>query len=140
MDAWPLIKFYVPDANLMIVGTQNDEDRLRNRLRAEQLAGVESCGRIGDAQRDQMYRSCHMLFYLSRQEGFGLARVEAASFGVPLWGVAGIVTEELFSTGTGAMIAKDLSNEASRKLQFLRKSQLARELGCAASARVMQSF
>jgi hypothetical protein len=28
MDAWPLIKSYVPDAKLVIVGTRNDEDRL----------------------------------------------------------------------------------------------------------------
>jgi hypothetical protein len=29
MDAWPLIKSYVPDAKLVIVGTRNDEDRLQ---------------------------------------------------------------------------------------------------------------
>jgi glycosyltransferase involved in cell wall biosynthesis len=142
MDAWPLIKSYVPDAKLMIVGTGNDEDRLQKRVRAEHLAGVEFCGRIDDAQRDQMYRSCRILFYPSRQEGFGLAGVEAASFGVPLLGVAGTVTEELFPTGTGAVIAKDLSREsiAEAAVPVLRSAQLARELGHAASARVNTVF
>ena len=28
MDAWPLVKSYVPDAKLVIMGTRNDEDRL----------------------------------------------------------------------------------------------------------------
>ena len=89
MDAWPLIKSAVPDAKLTIVGTGNDKGRLQKRVKAEHLAGVEFCGRIDDVKRDQMYRSCRMLFYPSRQEGFGLAGVEAASFGVPFLGLAG---------------------------------------------------
>src|ERR1039458_4092241 len=63
MDAWPLIKSSVPDAKLMIVGTGNDEHRLQNRVKTEHLTGVEFFGWIDDAQRDQMYRSCRMLFY-----------------------------------------------------------------------------
>jgi glycosyltransferase involved in cell wall biosynthesis len=142
MDAWPLIKSFVPDAQLVIVGTGNDEDRLQTRVRAERLADVKFCGRINDAQRDHMYRSCRILFYPSRQEGFGLAGIEAASFGVPLLGVAGTVTEELFPTGTGAVIAKDLSKEsiAEAAVPVLRNAQLARELGRAASARVKAVF
>jgi glycosyltransferase involved in cell wall biosynthesis len=142
MDAWPLIKSYVPDAELVIVGTGNDEDRLKKRVRAEPLADVKFFGRIDDAQRDHMYRSCRMLFYPSRQEGFGLAGIEAASFGVPLLGVAGTVTEELFPTGTGAVIAKDLSKEsiAEAAVPVLRNAQLARELGRGASARVNAVF
>ena len=142
MDAWPLIKSYVPDAKLVIVGTGNDEDRLQKRVRAEHLLDVKFCGRIDDAQRDQMYRSCRMLFYPSKQEGFGLAGVEAASFGVPLLGVAGTVTEELFPTGTGAVIAKDLSREsiAEAAIPVLRSGPRARELGRAALARVNAVF
>jgi glycosyltransferase involved in cell wall biosynthesis len=82
-----------------------------------------------------MYRSCRLLFYPSKQEGFGLAGVEAASFGVPLLGLAGSVTEELFPTGTGAVIAKDLSREsiAEAAIPVLRSGQHAWELGRAAS-------
>ena len=142
MDTWPLIKSAIPDARLMIVGTGNDKRRLQQRAKAEQLAGVEFCGRIDDAQRDRMYRSCRLLFYPSRQEGFGLAGVEAASFGVPLLGLAGTVTEELFPTGTGAVIAKDLSREriAEAAIPVLRSTQYSRELGRAASARVNAVF
>ena len=108
----------------------------------EQLAGVEFCGRIDDTQRNQMYRSCRLLFYPSRQEGFGLAGVEAASFGVPLLGLAGTVTEELFPTGTGAVIAKDLSREsiAEVAIPVLKSSRHASELGRAALARVNAFF
>jgi phosphatidylinositol alpha-1,6-mannosyltransferase len=138
MDAWPMIRSAIPDAKLMIVGTGNDKSRLQKRVRTEKLAGIEFCGRIDDARRDQMYRSARLLFYPSKQEGFGLAGVEAASFGVPLLGLAGTVTEELFPAGTGAVIAKDLSREsiAEAAIPVLRSAQRAAELGRAALARV----
>ena len=88
MDAWPLIKSSVPDARLIIVGTGNDKHRLENRVKSEHLSGVEFRGWIDDAQRDQMYRSSRMLFYPSKQEGYGLAGAEAASFGVPVLGTS----------------------------------------------------
>jgi len=142
MDAWPLIKSSVPDARLIIVGTGNDKRRLENRVKSEHLSGVEFCGWIDDAQRDRMYRSCRMLFYPSKQEGYGLAGVEAASFGVPVLGLAGTVTEELFPPGTGAVVAKDLSREsiAEAAIPLLRSAQHAQALGRAAAARVTAVF
>jgi hypothetical protein len=70
-----------------------------------------------------------MLFYPSRQEGFGLAGVEAASFEGPWLGVGGTVTAELLPTGMRAVIAKDLSKEsiAEAAVPVLRSAQLARE-------------
>jgi phosphatidylinositol alpha-1,6-mannosyltransferase len=142
MDAWPLIKSSVPDAKLMIVGTGNDKHRLENRVKSEHLTGVEFCGWIDDSQRDRMYRSCRMLFYPSKQEGYGLAGAEAASFGLPVLALAGTVTEELFPPGTGAVVAKDLSREsiAEAAIPLLRSAQHAQALGSAAKARVNAVF
>jgi glycosyltransferase involved in cell wall biosynthesis len=83
-----------------------------------------------------------MLFYPSKQEGYGLAGAEAASFGVPVLGLAGTVIEELFPTGTGAVVAKDLSREsiAEAAIPLLRSAQYAQALGSAASARVNAVF
>jgi hypothetical protein len=53
-----------------------------------------------------------LLFYPSTHEGFGLAEVEAASVGLPVLGLAGTVSEELFPVGPGAIIAKDLSRRS----------------------------
>jgi glycosyltransferase involved in cell wall biosynthesis len=142
LDAWPLIKSSVPDARLIIVGTGNDKHRLENRVKTEHLTGVEFCGWIDDAQRDQMYRSCRMLFYPSKQEGYGLAGVEAASFGVPFLGLAGTVTEELFPPSTGAVVAKDLSREsiAEAAIPLFKNAQYAQSLGSAGAARVNAVF
>ncbi|HXP45608.1 MAG TPA: glycosyltransferase family 4 protein, partial [Candidatus Acidoferrales bacterium] len=132
----------VLDARLIIVGTGNDKQRLENRVKSEHLAGIEFCGWIDDARRDQMYRSCRMLFYPSKQEGYGLAGAEAASFGVPVLGLAGTVTEELFPPGTGAVVAKDLSREsiAEAAIPLLRNAQHAQLLGSAGAARVEAVF
>jgi phosphatidylinositol alpha-1,6-mannosyltransferase len=142
MDAWPLIKSSVPDAKLIIVGTGNDKHRLENRVKAEHLTGIEFWGWIDDARRDQTYRRCRMLFYPSKQEGYGLAGVEAASFGVPVLGLAGTVTEELFPPGTGVVVAKDLSREsiAEAAISLLGNPQHAQALGRAAVARVNAVF
>jgi glycosyltransferase involved in cell wall biosynthesis len=142
MDSWPLIKARVPEAKLIIVGEGNDKGRLQKRIKAEHLGDIEFSGWIDDAHRNRMYRSCRLLFYPSKQEGFGLAGAEAASFGVPLLGLAGTVTEELFPTGTGAVIAKDLSREsiAGAAVPVLKSAQYAAELGHAASARVNAVF
>jgi phosphatidyl-myo-inositol dimannoside synthase len=142
MDAWSLIKSSVSDAKLIIVGTGNDKHRLETRVKAEHLTGIEFYGWIDDAQRDQMYRSSRMLFYPSKQEGYGLAGVEAASFGVPVLGLAGTVTEELFPPGTGAVVAKDLSREsiAEAAIPLLGSAQHAQALGRAAASRVNEVF
>lgn len=142
MDAWPLIRSMVPDAKLMIVGEGNDKRRLQKRAQTEQLEGIEFFGRISDAERSRMYRSSRLLFYPSKQEGFGLAGVEAASFGLPVLGLAGTVTEELFPSGTGAVMAKDLSKEsiAESAIPLLRTARHAAELGRASLARINAVF
>lgn len=142
MDAWPLIRSMVPDAKLMIVGEGNDKRRLQKRAKTERLEGIEFFGRISDVERNRMYRSSRLLFYPSKQEGFGLAGVEAASFGLPVLGLAGTVTDELFPRGTGAVIAKDLSRKsiAESAVPVLRDGQHAALLGRASLARVNSVF
>lgn len=142
MDAWPLIRATVTDAKLMIVGTGDDEHRLRQRVAKEHLEGIEFHGRLTDVQRDQMYRSCRLLLFPSKGEGFGLVGVEAASLGVPFLGLAGTVTEELFPSGTGAVLAKgtDRDSIAEAVIPVFADAQYAATLGQAARVRVQALF
>jgi glycosyltransferase involved in cell wall biosynthesis len=141
MEAWPLIRAVVPEAKLMIVGTGDDEHRLRQKVAKEHLEGIEFCGRLSDAQRDQMYRSCRLLFFPSTGEGFGLAAVEAASFGMPVLGLAGTVMEELFPNG-GVVIARDIDKKsiAEAAIPVLKDPRRAATLGQTARARVQSAF
>jgi phosphatidyl-myo-inositol dimannoside synthase len=142
LDSWHEILAAVPAARLIIVGKGDDEARLRNRVRNECLSGIEFCGRLNDAERDRMYRSSRLLFYPSKQEGFGLASAEAASFGVPVLGLVGTVIEELFPNGAGAVLAKDSGKHslAEAAIPVLADSQLASALGRAAWDRVQHNF
>lgn len=142
MNAWPLIRAAVPNATLAIIGTGSDEARLRRRVQEEKLHGIRFLGRVSDQERDRAYCSSRLVFYPSEQEGFGLAGIEAASFGVPFLGLAGTVAEELFPGGHGVVLAKDLSPEsiAAAAIPVLTDSQLASRLGDEARCRVRSTF
>jgi glycosyltransferase involved in cell wall biosynthesis len=86
---------------------------LRRHVEQERSQAIEFRGRLSDAERDLAYRSAPLLFYLSAQEGFGLAGVEAPlAFGLPLLGLAGTVVEELFPNGEGVVVASDLGGDS----------------------------
>lgn len=142
MDAWPLIRSAIPQAQLAIIGTGSDEPRLRRRVQQEHLAGIRFLGRVSDKERDRAYCSSRLLFYPSEQEGFGLAGIEAASFGVPFMGLAGTVTAELFPEGNGVVLVKDLTPRsiAEAAIPVLTDSRLASILGDAARKRVHHTF
>ena len=82
------------------------------------------------------------MFYPSEQEGFGLAGIEAASFGVPFMGLAGTVTAELFPDGNGVVLAKDLTPHsiAEAAIPVLTDSRLASNLGDAARTECTARF
>jgi phosphatidyl-myo-inositol dimannoside synthase len=142
MNTWPLIRAAVPDSKLLIVGTGDDEARLRRRVQQEHLEAIQFCGRLSDKERDRAYCSSRLLFYPSEQEGFGLAGIEAAAFGIPFLGMAGTVAEELFPAGNGLVLAKDLNAKsiAEVAIPVLTDSQLASTLGAAARKRVHSTF
>src|SRR5437764_3862217 len=142
MNAWRSIRETVPEAKLAIIGTGSDEPRLRRRVEEERLGGIRFLGRVTDEERDRAYCSSRLLFYPSAQEGFGLAGIEAASFGVPFLGLAGTVTAELFPDGNGVVLAKDLTAKsiAEAAIPVLTDAQLASRLGEAARKRVNSTF
>jgi phosphatidyl-myo-inositol dimannoside synthase len=142
ISAWPLLRAAVPDARLTIVGTGDDERRLRGRVKVSGLAGIDFRGRLSDSERDRAYRAARLLFYLSTREGFGLAAIEALSFGLPVIGLVGTVIEELFPNNEGVVLAKDLSPEniAEAAIPLLKDSRLSCQLGQLGRARVETVF
>lgn len=141
LDAWPEVRKSIPDARLLIVGGGNDQARLRRRIAHEQIAGVKFLGSLSDQQRDQLYASCRLFFFPSKQEGFGLAGVEAAAAGVPVLGLAGTVMSELFPNGSAILVHDLLSATISAAaVRVLGDSEYATALGLAARRRVEEAF
>lgn len=141
LDAWPEVRKSVADARLLIVGDGNDLTRLRRRVAQERIAGVELLGRLSDQQRDHLLARSRLFFFPSKQEGFGLAGVEAAAAGVPVLGLAGTVMSELFPNG-GAILVNDLlaATISQAAVRVLRDSEYATALGRAARQRVEETF
>lgn len=142
LNAWPEIRASVRNASLIVVGTGDDEGRLRRRARDEGLESVTFCGRLNNCERDRLYASARLLFLPSKQEGFGIAAVEAASFGVPVVGLAGTVIEELFPNGNGVQLASDWESHsiAQAAIPLLNDDRLASILGQAAYSRVQDTL
>jgi len=141
LDAWPEVQQAIPDAKLLIVGGGNDLARLKRRVTQEQIAGVEFLGRLSDEERDRLYARCRLFFFPSKQEGFGLAGVEAAAAGVPVLGLAGTVMSELFPDG-GAILLNDLraASITEAAVHVLGDSAYATAVGTAARKRVEEKF
>jgi len=141
LDAWPEVRKSIPDAKLLIVGGGNDQARLRRRVAQEQIGEVEFVGRVSDQQRDLLLARSRLFFFPSKQEGFGLAGVEAAAAGVPVLGLAGTVMGELFPNG-GAILVNDLlaPTITQAAVRVLGDSEYATALGLAARKRVEETF
>ena len=141
LDAWPDVRERVPDARLLIVGSGNDLPRLKRRVAREQIGGVEFLGRLSDGERDRLYAGSRLFFFPSKQEGFGLAGVEAAAAGMPVMGLAGTVMSELFPNGS-AILANDLlaSTISQAAVRVLGDSEYATAMGLAARKRVEENF
>jgi len=141
LDAWPEVRESLPEARLLIVGGGNDLARLKRRVAHEQIGGVEFLGRLTDEERDGLYASSRLFFFPSKQEGFGLAGVEAAAAGMPTMGLAGTVMSELFPDGS-VVLLKDLlaSTITAAAVRVLGDSEYATAMGLAARKRVEENF
>jgi phosphatidyl-myo-inositol dimannoside synthase len=139
LDAWPTIRAEVPDAELVLVGSGDDERRLR--ARGESMPGVRFLGFVPDEVRDELYRSARLFLLPNRQEGFGLASVEAAINGVALVGVRGTVMEELFAEGQ-AYFADETAPAAftAAVLPLMRDAALAACVGRAGQIRALRTY
>ena len=141
LDAWPEIRALIPDARLLIVGSGNDLARLKRRVLNEQIAGVEFLGRLSDRERDQLYERSRLFFFPSKQEGFGLAGVEAAAAGVPAMGLAGTVMSELFPREAAILIDDLLASTIARAaVRVLSDCDYANTVGAAARKHVEENF
>jgi phosphatidylinositol alpha-1,6-mannosyltransferase len=142
LEAWPSIVDAVPSARLLIVGDGSDLPRLKRRVAEERLEGVEFTGRVGDSERDALYRRASVFLFPSRQEGFGLAAVEAAEAGLPVVALRGTVMEELFPLGSGVELIAGINPRplADATIDLLSNRRRAREMGAAARDRVYQLF
>jgi glycosyltransferase involved in cell wall biosynthesis len=83
-----------------------------------------------------------VLVSISTGEGFGLAALEAAAAGVPVIGLKGTVTEELFPEGCGHILldSTEPPQLAEAVVSLLTDANLARDVGAAGHRRMRAVF
>jgi len=140
LDAWPRVLAVVPDAQLIIAG--DGDDRARLEARAAGTASIRFAGFLSDEHRERLLRSAAVLVAISTGEGFGLAALEGAASGLPVVGLKGTVTEELFPDGCGHVLLETSAPEplADALTGLLTNVDRARAIGEAGVRRMRGVF
>ncbi len=89
--AIPEIRSAIPGCRFVLAGSDGENSEqggsyaaLVDGLEDGQAAGVTLAGRVTDAERDALLRTCTLAVFPSRYESFGLAILEALSLGAPV--------------------------------------------------------
>jgi phosphatidyl-myo-inositol dimannoside synthase len=140
IDAWPRVLVAVPDARLVVGGY--GDDRARLEARAAGSASITFTGFLSDEDRERLLRSSAVLVSISTSEGFGLAALEAAASGLPVIGLKGTVTEELFPDGSGHVLLDSTEPQelAGALIGLLTDEGRARAIGDAGRCRMREVF
>jgi glycosyltransferase involved in cell wall biosynthesis len=83
LDAWPQVRRRHPEAELVIAGPV-DPDQRRLMEQALSMAGVEYAGVVEGSMRAKLFESAAIFALPSENENFAIAAAEAMAAGVPI--------------------------------------------------------
>lgn len=142
LEAWAQVLDAVPQAQLVVAGTGDDEARLRAKAERLGLRGpVTFEGRVSDARLRDLYREASCFVMPSRREGFGLVYLEAMAAGAPCIAAPG-PAEEIIQHGVSGLIVDpdDRAAIAAAVVRMFQDPAARDRMGAAALARVRERF
>ncbi len=139
LEAFRRVRAQRPDAELWIVGPSEP---------LEPQDGVTSFGLIrrdtpaGEAEIDRLYREATAFVLPSIHEPFGIAFLEAMSYGLPCVGSSSCAMPEIIADGVTGFVAPpgDVDALADRLLELIADPARTRAMGEAAHARLHERF
>ena len=132
LECWPTVRSAVPDAQLVIAGSGDDVPRLQAKAALLGVAhAVLFTGYVSHATRDALLRRAAVFAMPSRQEGFGLAYLEAMRVGTPCVGATNDAAGEPIAQGeTGILVQQaDLAALSAALVGILSNDDLRHRLG-----------
>jgi len=149
IESLPKVREEIPDIVYLVVGTGNDEERLRQMvldLRLERY--VIFTGRVSNEDLIKIYHASDVFVMPSRitpdgiAEGFGIVYLEANACSKPvIAGRMGGATDAVIDGETGLLVNPESADEiADAIIKLLANEQLARRLGQQGRQRVVEQF
>ncbi len=130
--AWPRVVAEVPDAQLVIVGSGDDLDRLQAAARESAVGShILFTGFVSEETLRILYERAAVFAMPSRAEGFGLVYLEAMSRRLPCIGSIHDAAVEVIVDGeTGYLVDQDDPGDLAEKLvRLLKDPGLRKEFG-----------
>lgn len=143
LEALPPILASNPEAQLVIVGKGDDEQRLRAKAQSLGVASsVVFTGFVSDATLNALYAHCRVFAMPSVGDGFGFVYLEAMNHAKPCIALTVSSGAEIIVDGeTGLLVPRD-DNEAlaAALLRFLHDPDFAALCGARGYQRLQQHF
>lgn len=132
----------VPDARLLLVGTEPPSDLMDLVASLGVSESVEFCGAVPQSEMLESYHRAAVFAIPSWQEGLGIVGLEAMACGLPVVSTRCGGPEEYVSDGvTGFLVPlNDAEAMANRLIQLLTNSQLRVEMGAQARRAIEERF
>ena len=143
IECWPLVLDAVPEAQLVVVGTGDDRERLMRKASAAQLREhVVFTGFVDDAVRDALLARAAIFAMPSRGEGFGIVYLQAMRAGTPCIGSVADAAGDLIVDGeTGRLVDPDDRQALAAAIVALLKDEpRRRRMGEAGRRRYQREF
>jgi glycosyltransferase involved in cell wall biosynthesis len=135
LEAWPLVRRRVPDAELIIAGPKR---KPTGRL----PSGVSWVGRVDRASLAQLYQSATVFVLPSLFDAWGHVFLEAMGHGLPCIGTSCCAMPEIIDEGvTGRLVPRyEPEPLADALVELLTDTAGAAAMGHAAHAKVLQGY
>jgi glycosyltransferase involved in cell wall biosynthesis len=143
LRAFPVVRRAVPAVHLRVIGGGPELPRLRTVARELRIEdAVTFHGAIPEDEAvHRSYFEAHVFCLPSRQEGFGIAFLEAMAAGLPIVAArAGAVPEVVPDGGAGLLVPEGEPGPLAEALIFLLRDGAARERMGAAGIRRAREF
>jgi phosphatidylinositol alpha-1,6-mannosyltransferase len=143
IDAWPEIVAHVPDAQLVVVGSGDDEERLRRKAAESPAAElIVFTGFIPAEALASLYARAALLALPSKGEGFGLVYLEAMAHRLACVGsIHDAAGDVVVDRETGWLVNQDDRRQlADVVVRLLRDEDLRTRMGQAGYRRLQTEF
>lgn len=142
IEIWPAILKAHPGAELVIAGTGDDENRLKEKVRSLGLTGaIKFMGDVSDKTLEELYRQCRFFLLPSEREGFGLVFLEAMRAGKACIAGIGAASEIIEDQVSGFLVSQSSPELLKTNIVRLFNSpSLALQMGRRARERYQERF